>query len=258
MGDTGMIGRIGQALFGGSNKALENQAMAYRRAYQGMTPYMDAARGQLSPYAQQGLGANPLINSLLGIATPGEVSYQAYLDANPDVAAHYETAKNKPHMTRGAGSAYDLNGDGNISPTEWAQYHYETHGKGEGRELPTVGGTEPGTAGAEALTRFRETTGYKDTLNAALGGISTNAAARGLLDSSGTGQIFQRTAADLARSSFGDFFDRLTGQQRVGMEAAGGLADIDLAQASARQQSLFGEHATRGQKKSSFLSKLLG
>src|SRR5690554_6336176 len=42
-------------------------------------------------------------------------------------------------------------------------------------------GLQPGTQGAEALNQFRQSMGYQDTLNSALGGVTSNAAARGLL-----------------------------------------------------------------------------
>ena len=182
---SGLLGRIGSALFGGQNKALENQAKAYKTAYEGSVPFYDQARGRFNPYAEQGLAANPLISSLLG-------------------------------MSQGDSS------------------------------------------GGEGLARFRESTGYQDTLNQSLRGVGANAAARGLMGSSGSGRAFQETAGRLAQSSFGDYFDRLLGQQQVGYNAAGALGELDLGQGLAKQQALFGEHATRGKKKSSFLSKLFG
>lgn len=182
---TSMLGRIGSALFGGQNKALENQAKAYKTAYEGSVPFYDQARGRFNPYAEQGLAANPLISSLLGMS-------------------------------------------------------------------------EGDSSGGEGLARFRESTGYQDTLNQSLRGVGSNAAARGLMGSSGAGRAFQETAGRLAQGSFGDYFDRLLGQQQVGYNAAGALGDIDLGQGLAKQQALFGEHSTRGRKKSSFLSKLFG
>jgi hypothetical protein len=182
---TGLLGRVGSALFGGQNKALENQAKAYKTAYEGSVPFYDQARGRFNPYAEQGLAANPLISSLLGMS-------------------------------------------------------------------------EGDSSGGEGLARFRESTGYQDTLNQSLRGVGANAAARGLMGSSGSGRAFQETAGRLAQSSFGDYFDRLLGQQQVGYNAAGALGELDLGQGLAKQQALFGEHSTRGKKKSSFLSKLFG
>ena len=123
---SGLLGRIGSPLFGGQNKALENQAKAYKTAYEGSVPFYDQARGRFNPYAEQGLAANPLISSLLGMS-------------------------------------------------------------------------EGDSSGGEGLARFRESTGYQDTLNQSLRGVGANAAARGLMGSSGSGRAFQETAGRLAQ-----------------------------------------------------------
>lgn len=121
-------------------------------------------------------------------------------------------------------------------------------------------GLSPGdTSGAEGLSQFRDATGYKDTMNQALGGVSSNAAAKGLLGSSGTGKMFQNTAANLAQGSFGDFLSRLTGQQSMGMNAAGNMAEADLNQADFAGENQLGLAETMSKKKnSSFLGKLFG
>lgn len=111
------------------------------------------------------------------------------------------------------------------------------------------------TAGAEGLARFRDSTGYQDTLNAALGGAATNAAARGLLGSSGTGKVFQNTASQLAQGSFGDFLNRLMQQQGVGLSAAGTQAQVGSNLAQSTGQNILGNAQALGQKKS-FLGRL--
>lgn len=63
-------------------------------------------------------------------------NWQAYLDANPDVAQWAVTASRQPHFTKGAGKAADTNRDGNLTPQEMAAYHYQQYGQGEGRQLP--------------------------------------------------------------------------------------------------------------------------
>lgn len=98
-------------------------------------------------------------------------------------------------------------------------------------------GLQGGSAGAEGLAQFRDSTGYRDTLNAATNGVATNAAARGLLGSSGTGKAFQNNAAQLAQGSFGDFLSRLMGQQQMGFNAAGAQADLGAQLGTASAQS---------------------
>ncbi len=120
-------------------------------------------------------------------------------------------------------------------------------------------GLSPGdTSGAEGLSQFRNSTGYRDTMDQAMGGVATNAAARGLMDSSGTGKTFQREAGRLAQGSFGSFLDRLTQQQGVGMDAIKNQANITMGEGGINA-GIIGRADTMSKKKnSSFLGKLFG
>lgn len=77
-------------------------------------------------------------------------------------------------------------------------------------------GLTPGTGGAEGLARFRENSGYQDQLNTSLRGVASNAAAGGLLNSSGAGRAFQQQAGRQADASYNNFLSLLTGQQNFG------------------------------------------
>jgi len=136
----------------------------------------------------------------------------------------------------------------------------ETGGRANTLVSSLLGTGTPGdTSGAEGLATFRNSTGYRDTMDQALGGVATNAAAKGLLDSSGTGKTFQREAGRIAQGSFGSFLDRLTQQQGMGLDAAGAQADIDGAQGSFLNENILGKAETMAKKKnSSFLGKLFG
>lgn len=118
-------------------------------------------------------------------------------------------------------------------------------------------GMDGGTAGGEALSHFRDSTGYKDTMNAALNGVGSNAAARGLLGSSGTGKVFQNTASQIAQGSFGDFLNQLLGQQQVGLTAAKGQSGIDMGLGDALAGNSVEKGNTMSQKKS-FLGSIFG
>lgn len=91
--------------------------------------YASGSYGALSPMQQREQAAQQNTNQ-----------YQAYLDANPDLMAHYSqnNIANSPHLLGGGGRGADLDGNGVISPAEFGQYHYETHGRNEGRALPEV------------------------------------------------------------------------------------------------------------------------
>ena len=100
-----------------------------------------AAPGQGSPSAQPGQPANAFANyasGQYGLQTPAEQEsdrWSSYLTANPDVMQHYanNNVANSPHLLTGGGAGADQNGDGTISPEEWAQSHYQTYGQAEGR-----------------------------------------------------------------------------------------------------------------------------
>ena len=123
-------------------------------------------------------------------------------------------AKNKQQKTLATG----LN---NLKNTEQARFApYAAQGVQSNNMIGSLLGLNGGTAGAEGLDQFRNATGYQDTMNAAMNGVTSNAAARGLLGSSGTGKVFQNNAAQLAQGSFGNFLQSLMGQQGVGMDAS--------------------------------------
>jgi hypothetical protein len=247
-GSGGMMGNIGAALFGGGNRAVKRMGAGYDDARRTVMPMLQDNIARFNPYSQVGTQATGLISSLLGMGgTPGQANYSGYLANNPDVAASYASTIKQPHFVKGAGRAADRDGSGDISPEEYAQYHYEQFGKTEGRELPTSGGTSD-TSGAEALSRFRESTGYQDQLSAALGGTTANAAARGLLGSSGTGKTFQNNAAQIAQGSFGNFLNNLMGQQGVGLQATGSQAELGQNMANFLGQNILGKAGVMSQK----------
>ena len=134
---------------------------------------------------------------------------------------------------------------------------YATLGADSTGFLRQLLGMDGGTAGGEALSRFRDSTGYRDTMNAALGGVTSNAAARGLLGSSGTGKVFQTTAANVAQGSFGDFLNRLLQQQQIGYGASKAQSALDAGLGDA----LAGNSIEKGEvmsKKKSFLGSIFG
>jgi hypothetical protein len=62
----------------------------------------------------------------------GGADWNAYLSGNPDVAAQYQKELSTPE-----GQA-SLAQKGITSPAQYAQFHYQTYGQGEGRQLPTA------------------------------------------------------------------------------------------------------------------------
>ena len=76
-----------------------------------------------------------------GIVPEKQYDYQGYMDANPDVMQSYNakivTPKEQANL-RAVGADYDNNGQ--VDAEEFGRYHYERHGKGEGRALTQLGG----------------------------------------------------------------------------------------------------------------------
>jgi len=83
-----------------------------------------------------------------GIVPEKQYDYQGYMDANPDVMQSYNakivTPKEQANL-RAVGADYDNNGQ--VDAEEFARYHYERHGKGEGRALTQLGGQAPQDGG---------------------------------------------------------------------------------------------------------------
>lgn len=137
------------------NKAASAQEKAANQANAQATAAQRRAEQLNEPWRQSGMAALGQRNALLGIGGGGGSSagggfaggadYSAYLQANPDVAAAYQQAIKSPH----------LKNMGITSMEDWAKYHYETVGRTEGRQLPTVAG--PMGADGQPLTQSQQT-----------------------------------------------------------------------------------------------------
>jgi hypothetical protein len=165
----------------GSSNAADAQTAAADKASQQQAAQFAQTRGDLLPYNTAGQGALNALSYGLGTSSPnatgGSPDYNAYLRDNPDVAA----------------AASKFAGSGQFaSPTDFARYHYQTYGQGEGRALPTTGGGMPAGGGGgigygslAAPVRMDEgtlqnTPGYQFNLDQGLKAVGNSAAARGL------------------------------------------------------------------------------
>jgi hypothetical protein len=154
---------IGSAIVGAaaSAKAGKQAANAASSAASSSNAAQLAAQREAAalnePWRQAGMGALNQRNALLGIGggglggssaggpMAGGADYAAYLQANPDVAAGYQAAIQSPH----------LRNQGISSMEDYARYHYDTFGRAEGRQLPTVAG--PTGADGQPLTQGQMT-----------------------------------------------------------------------------------------------------
>jgi hypothetical protein len=129
-----------------ASQANASQLEAQRRAEQLNEPWRQAGMGALNQRnALLGIGGGGMGGSGAGGPMAGSADYAAYLQANPDVAAGYQAAIQSPH----------LRNQGISSMEDYARYHYDTFGRAEGRQLPTVAG--PTGADGQPLTQGQMT-----------------------------------------------------------------------------------------------------
>lgn len=167
--------------------------------------------------------------------TGGDVAPQGggYLDANPDVAAFARDAVAQGFTPEGwSGGVID-------SPEEAAQYHYETYGQQEGRQMPMGPGqqgpidyttaerpmapTAPQFERPDAVqfgdygqapnmdaffSNFQADPGYQFRLNEGLRGVNAASAARGKLRSGDAAKALQERGDGLASQEYGNWFQR--------------------------------------------------
>lgn len=154
---------IGSSLLGAAGSAIGGTAAANatkKAAAAANATQQDQFRQSVAlnaPWQQAGVAALNQRNALMGIGggaasgaggygqTPGAPDWNAYLQANPDLQSAYPNMIRQPHYKN----------MGIDTPEEFAQYHYETFGKGEGRQLPTVAG--PTGADGTPLTQSQIT-----------------------------------------------------------------------------------------------------
>jgi hypothetical protein len=180
-----------------------------------------------------------------------------YLDANPDVAQFARDAVAQGFTPEGwSGGVID-------SPEEAAQYHYETYGQQEGRQMPMGPGQQgpidyttaerPNAPTAPQFERpdavrfgdygqapnmdsffsnFQADPGYQFRLNEGLRGVNAASAAMGKLRSGDAAKALQQRGDGLASQEYGNWFQR----QMQKFQASRGAFEGDRAFAGQRYQ----------------------
>jgi hypothetical protein len=192
----------------------------------------------------------------LPAATGGEAG-QGYLDANPDVAQFAQDAVRQGFTPEGwSGGVID-------TPEEAAQYHYETYGQAEGRQMPMGPGQQgpidyttaerPNAPTAPQFERpdavrfgdygqapnmdaffsnFQADPGYQFRLNEGLRGVNAASAAMGKLRSGDAAKALQARGEGLASQEYGNWFQR----QMQKYQASRGAFEGDRSFAGQRYQ----------------------
>lgn len=209
---SGVIGASAAKSAGRANQAAADAAAAEQRAAR------EQAYNTLNPYIQAGVPATQQINALLGLGggtagTSGGPDYAAYVNANPDIQAEFQRVGGQ------------FGGD----PAAFGQFHYQTYGQGEGRALPTTGGTS-GTNGAEAAQNafdaFRNSTGYQFRLNQGMNALNSGYAGAGTIKSGAAIKGAINYGQGMASQEFGNYLNALGNQQSLGLQAGGAAASV--------------------------------
>ncbi len=181
-------------------------------AFVGPNALSGGAFGGGSAASNYGLGDSP------GFQFGGSgIDGNAYLQANPDVAAEFSRV--------GAQFGND--------PNAFAQFHYNTYGQNEGRAMPGVTGT-PGAATGQtaqeaansAFDIFKQSSGYQNRFNSAMDGVTSAYSGIGAFQSGAAARALQDRAGQVAGEEFGNYMNALGNQQAVGAGSASALAGV--------------------------------
>jgi hypothetical protein len=250
----GGVATLGGAVIGSNaaKSAAKTQANAASQAAAQQLAMFNTIRGDLSPYRDFGGGALPGLSALLGYGgtsggTAGTAAvaptqdWAAYLSSNPDVQARAQAGV--------ANGEIGPNGQWK-TPEEWAAYHYENTGKGEGRTVPMTAGTAAtaGTPGSTSSIQamLESLPGYQFTKQQGLQAVTNRLGAQGLGGMSGAyGKGIARFVTGLADTTFGEQVARLQTAATMGQNAANQTGTFGQnATTSANNANLYGAQAT--------------
>lgn len=99
------------------------------------------------------------------------------------------------------------------------------------------------------LEAYRASTGYQNIFDEAMRGVTSNAAARGLLSSGATVRASQDRAGQLAQQAYQNYLQQLMGVSQAQMQGGQSLASIisGAGGVSSQQGGLFGALGSLGQ-----------
>lgn len=117
---------------------------------------------------------------------------------------------------------------------------------GQGQQgLGTYMGALTGTDSGAGFEQYRNSTGYQNIFDEAMRGVTTNAAARGLMGSGSTARALQTRAGNLAQQNQGNYLSQLLQGSQLGIQ--GGLnAGNTVANVGAQNERVGGLVNTLG------------
>lgn len=251
-------GLAGAAISSSAAKsAAKTQAASATQAADTQLKMFDTIRNDLSGYRNFGSTALPGLAKLLGLdagggstygtgagitvpgASAGSPDWNAYLAANPDVAQY------------GAGhlSDYgDVNQDGTLDLTDFAQGHYGLFGQKEGRNLPTIAapavtpaastGSTSANPNAGIMAQLESMPGYQFARDQGVASVGRALGSKGLTGAQAKG--ISRFVTGLADQTYGEQVNRLMGAATLGQNAAAQTGSFGTQAASGAAQSQIG------------------
>lgn len=203
----GAVTSIGSGIIQGkaAKKAGRTQANAINAAIGEQRNTYGQIRSLLSPYANAG---GPAVQGLMDLAGLGSgPDWNGYLQANPDVAAEYQR----------------IQGEGRFaSPQDFAEWHYNTYGRGEGRQLAQ---DDPTGRQQAAYDEIANSPGFQAIARQGEDAINQNASATGGLRGGNTQGALARFRPQLLDQFIERQFGRLGGIAQIGQNAAGATAN---------------------------------
>lgn len=218
-------------------------------------PFLQSTLAPTTQYLQKG---GDMLGALLGINNPGNpgastptTTPTAPVNPNP-VAAIPQSG---PDWTSYLLNNPDVENDYNAhvshrlfpTDTDYAQYHYQTYGQNEGRQLPMYGSAGPmpqnpayavtpdnpattstptTTPQQDALNGFADSAGMQFLRDQGIKAIESSQAGKGLLQSGATGTALDKFGQGLAQTYLNQYMDQLLNYSRLGAQGAGILADV--------------------------------
>ena len=204
----------------------------------GANGVMDLMGMSVPQPANQNQPTNAFASGSYGMGPMGQAQsgpdWNAYLQANPDVAQAAAAALRTPH----------LRNQGITTPQQYAEYHYRTHGQAEGRQAPQypqqqqqqvptpeaptqMPGVESGTPGQPAspavdprTQSLRNTPGYQWMQDEARRGVENSFASRGKLLSGGALTALQDRSQGIADGTYQQTLNNAFQLSNLGMGSA--------------------------------------
>jgi len=215
----GLFSLVGGILGGNSQKkaakaAADAQVKAAQMAIDEQRRQFDTTQDNFAPYLGSGTAALDQINGLLGISNPGQTSWGAYVNANPDILSEWNNVVSK------SGKFSDIG--------DYGKYHYDTFGQGEGRDISpfTTGASDGVQAQQSAIDNLKASPLYTSLYRNGQDALLAAGSATGGLRGGNMQNALANFGADTLSQVIQQQLANLGGIANMGMGSAGQLGQF--------------------------------